>query len=94
MKKIVLIAFVAGLSMASCKKDRTCTCTMTPVSSTVNGVGQTLNTGTHTSVTKLEKVTKKGAACNSGEVTTTDTYVSGGNSYTQIDIDKAECKLD
>ncbi len=29
MKKILLIAAVAGLAMASCKKDRTCTCTQT-----------------------------------------------------------------
>ena len=26
MKKVLLIAAVAGLAMASCKKDRTCTC--------------------------------------------------------------------
>ncbi|MBI2720569.1 MAG: hypothetical protein HYX39_00185 [Bacteroidetes bacterium] len=29
MKKILLIAAVAGLSMVSCKKDRVCTCTET-----------------------------------------------------------------
>ncbi|MEI8136102.1 MAG: hypothetical protein WCH21_02140 [Bacteroidota bacterium] len=29
MKKILLIAAVAGLAMVSCKKDRTCTCTTT-----------------------------------------------------------------
>ena len=29
MKKILLIAAVAGLSMASCKKDLTCTCVYT-----------------------------------------------------------------
>ncbi len=34
MKKTLLIIAVAGLAMASCKKDRTCTCTTTytPVS--------------------------------------------------------------
>lgn len=94
MKKTILIAFVAGLALASCKKDRTCTCTLTPVSSTVNGVGQTLNTGTHTTVTKITKVSKKGAGCTSGEKTTTTTGTSGGNSYTQVDVDKADCKLD
>ena len=29
MKKVLLIAAVAGLSMVSCKKDYTCTCTVT-----------------------------------------------------------------
>jgi hypothetical protein len=29
MKKILLVAAVAGLSMVSCKKDYTCTCTVT-----------------------------------------------------------------
>jgi hypothetical protein len=28
MKKVLLIAFVAGLAMASCKKDYTCNCTV------------------------------------------------------------------
>ena len=33
MKKITLFAFaVVALSLASCKKDRVCTCTTTPVS--------------------------------------------------------------
>lgn len=35
MKKILLIAAVAGLSMVSCKKDRVCTCTETPTSGVV-----------------------------------------------------------
>ena len=29
MKKIVLVVAVVGLAMASCRKDRTCTCTST-----------------------------------------------------------------
>jgi hypothetical protein len=29
MKKTLLIVAIAGLAMASCKKDRTCTCTTT-----------------------------------------------------------------
>ena len=37
MKKITLIVLaVAGVSLASCKKDRTCTCTTTPTSGTVS----------------------------------------------------------
>ena len=33
MKKTLLIVAIAGLAMASCKKDRTCTCTLATTSS-------------------------------------------------------------
>ncbi len=93
MKKILLIAAVAGLTMASCKKDRTCTCTSTPVSQTTNGVAAT-NLGTaSTSVTKITSVTKKGAACNSGEETSTSTNTYGGTVYTTISVNKMDCTL-
>jgi hypothetical protein len=36
MKKILLVAAIAGLSMVSCKKDYTCTCT-----ATIGGTAQT-----------------------------------------------------
>ena len=94
MKNTILIAFVAGLAFVACKKDRTCTCTLTAVSSTVNGVTVPVNTGLHTSVTKIDKVTKKGAACNSGDRTTTSSTTSGSVTTTQVDVDKADCKLD
>jgi hypothetical protein len=32
MKKIILMAAVAGFAMASCAKDRTCECNVTPTS--------------------------------------------------------------
>jgi len=94
MKKTLLMAAIIAFTVASCKKDRTCTCTLTAVSSTVNGVSQPINPSTHTTVSKITKVTKKGAACTSGDKTTTTTDVSGGITYTTIDVDKAECKLD
>lgn len=68
MKKILLIAAVAGLSMASCKKDKTCTCTYTS-----NG---TTSTETFT----LTKISGKDAkdACTKRTSTTT----SGSNTST------------
>jgi len=43
MKKVVLVAAVAMLSLASCKKDHTCVCT---VSTTTNGTTTTLSNET------------------------------------------------
>jgi hypothetical protein len=89
MKKITLFAVaVIAISFASCKKDRTCTCTVTPVSSTDNGVTQPIGSS-YTQVMKITKVTKKGAACNSGEQT--ETFTSGSHTY--VDVIKADCKL-
>ncbi len=90
MKKTLIIIAVAGLSLASCKKDRTCTCTITIVSETVNGVTQPLFVTTATQTVKLTKVTKKGAHCNSGDQTDTRTD-SNGN--TIVNVSKADCKL-
>lgn len=94
MKKVLIIAAVAGLAMVSCKKERTCTCTMTPVSSTTNGVANTLPTGTFTYAKKIDKVSKAGAHCVSGENTNTSSYTSGGTTYTDVDTWKMDCKLD
>lgn len=38
MKKAIMIAFVAGLAMASCKKDYTCECTTKDSSGTIPSV--------------------------------------------------------
>ena len=55
MKKVLLIAAVAGLSMVSCKKDYTCTCTYNDGS------------GTQTVTYQMKDVKKKDAksTCNS-----------------------------
>ena len=50
MKKILLIAAVAGLASVSCRKDRTCTCTETPTTGTAT-----------TYTTKMYKVSKDDA---------------------------------
>jgi hypothetical protein len=61
MKKIMLVGAVALLALASCKKDRTCECT-------VNGVKQTDSTPeTYKKVTKT--FMKNHAGCVSYEVT-------------------------
>jgi hypothetical protein len=93
MKKNLLFVAVVALSMASCKKDRTCTCNVTQVSSTLNGVTQPVQSGTRTREYKITKVTKKGAACNSGEETTTSTSTSNNVVSTQVVVAKAECTL-
>lgn len=68
MKKILLVAAVAGLSMVSCKKDYTCECKTTSGSTTATASGAT------------GKMSKKDAEakCNEGD----SSYSSGGISYT------------
>ena len=90
MKKIIVLASVVSLMTVSCKKDRTCTCTVTPVSSTVNGVTQPLVVSSYSYNEKLTKVTKNGAHCNSGQQTETQT----SGSTTTVDVSKYDCKLD
>lgn len=90
MKKITLLAVAAlAISFASCKKDRTCTCTVTPVSSTTNGVASTSIGSAITWTQKSTKVTKTGAHCNSG----TETATSTSGSQTTVDVTKYDCKL-
>lgn len=70
MKKVLFIAVVAVASLASCKKDRVCTCTETQ---TYTGSSTTYPSST--TVTTYDKA-KKGdarAACLSG----TTTYTGG-----------------
>lgn len=80
MKKITLLISCLGLlSLASCKKDRTCNCTTT----TVNGNSSNVRTDNIT-LTKSTKADAKDACSNSS---TTNT--SGGSTYTS----KSDCKL-
>ena len=69
MKKLLFIGVVAVASLASCKKDYTCTCI-----STTNGVAGTAN------VTTLVGVSKGAARANCLDATSTDTYA--GTTYT------------
>jgi hypothetical protein len=98
MKKITIVAVAAlAVTFTSCKKDRTCKCTMTPVSQTTNGTANPnyASSGTTTIETKMSKV-KKGAAngaCVSGDRTSTSTSTYGGTSYTTVTEDKWDCSL-
>lgn len=79
MKKVLFIVTVClAFSFASCKKDRTCTCTHTPSSGT-----------SYTTKTTMYKVKKDHAAqmCI-GEQTVTE---AGGTTSTGT---KSECTLD
>lgn len=98
MKKITLLAVVAlAVAFTSCKKDRTCKCTQTPVSETVNGTANPnyASSGSTVVETKMTKVKKSAANANcvSGERTTTATYTYGGSTTTQVNDDKWDCSL-
>jgi hypothetical protein len=81
MKKITLFTFaVAALSLASCKKDRTCTCT------TTSSGGTTVNKTTYYKVKKSEFREK----CIGSQ---TETTVSGGGASLTTTGDKKECEL-
>jgi len=71
MKKVLFIAVVAVASLASCKKDRTCTCTQT-----VNGVAGT------PSVTVYNDAKKGEAKANCVNYTQTQTV--GSTTYTAV----------
>lgn len=77
MKKILLIAAVAGLAMASCKKDRTCTCTYT---STPSSGAST----TWTEEVTVKKVTKGQA--KDGECRGYTTQRTAPTSGTKTDV--------
>ena len=94
MKKIILLAAVVVLTMTACKKERTCTCTVTFVSSTDNGVTQPITITSATVTKKLDKVKKSDAHCNSGEQTETTTAVISGTTHTYVDVTKFACELD
>lgn len=61
MKKILLIAAVAGLAMASCKKDRTCTCTKTQTPPS----GSAITSSYEVTVEKATKGQAKDGKCRS-----------------------------
>lgn len=77
MKKILLVAAVAGLAFASCKKDYTCECTTT---STAGGVSTSATVEAKTGKMKKADAEKK---CDEGDFT-----ASSGSSSTSI-----ECKI-
>lgn len=88
MKRILLVAAVAGMAMVSCKKIRTCECSYT---STTYINGKATTTGpTTTSGDFDEKMTKKDAKskCEEGNGTT-----SVGDKNTGVETTVSGCKL-
>ena len=82
MKKTLLIVAIAGLAMASCKKDRECECTTTTVSS-----GGTTTTSPATTTTVKDV---KGGEMKSMCQKTTYTWVNAsGATSSQTD----DCKI-
>lgn len=78
MKKVLLVAAVAGLAMVSCKKDYVCECTTT---STIPGY--TTSTSKSTVVEVSKGRAKAGCATTSSEST------FGGSTY----VTTRECSL-
>lgn len=86
MKKIVLLLSVVAISsLTSCKKDRTCTCTITSTAPATPGVTET-QTVDYT-MTKVSKGTAK-RAC----VKTTETDTPTGSTGTVYSTTN-DCKL-
>jgi len=65
MKKVLLMAFVAGLAMTSCKKDYTCEC--------VTSSNDPDEPSTKTTLTFKDKKKKAESSCNSLDRTYTET---------------------
>ena len=89
MKKITLLAaaFVA-ITFASCKKDRTCSCTTTDVSTDLTGT----TTDVSSKKTVIAKASKSTARVNCLSFTTTYSYTFFG-STTNV-VSTTDCKLD
>lgn len=83
MKKIFFVLSVVAISFTACKKDRTCTCTITSNAPTTSGYSVTQTK--ETTMTKVSKGSAK-AGCVSKEETPT---VTSGTAYTTT----YDCKL-
>jgi hypothetical protein len=78
MKKTLLIAAIAGLAFASCKKDYTCKCTVTTYTNSISVVT--------TASTSTGKMKKKDAETKCNE---SDTFIGTGTNGI-----KTECEIE
>lgn len=95
MKKITLLALLAfGLSFTSCKKDRTCTCTVTTTYAITGGplAGTTTDTEAYTTV--LKEVNGKSARANCMSTTATTPPFPDGAGGTVNVSQSTTCALD
>ena len=87
MKKIIILAASFSLlGLASCKKERTCTCTSTYTSSSGNV------TTDQPIVTTYKKIKKSDAKDLCSSSTSESTYTSGSNTSTSKSETKCELK--
>jgi hypothetical protein len=96
MKKILLISGLIILSMASCKKERTCSCTTTTISSIIVVNGQTFTQSSEPTktVTKYDKARKGAVDCKSSDDTATGSGSYLGFPYSAVVVTKTDCTLD
>ncbi len=100
MKKITLFAFaIAALSVASCKKARTCTCTNSSTYTETYSDGTASYTSpsystsdAFVSTTKLSKKSAKGI-CASGQLVTTDVQTEPGLTTTRVTTEDKSCTV-
>lgn len=89
MKKILAIAVLGTLAMASCSKDYSCTCTYD--STTTGGGNSTSNTSTNSYEVNEASSDEATAACNGASVVTRDTNEISGTQY--ITVNTSSCEL-
>jgi hypothetical protein len=101
MKKITLIIFaLSALSLASCKKSRTCTCSGTTTTTTtktgvVNSTSTDVSPESYTEVlpSATKKTAKGKADCNSRVKTFSDTYTVAGTTTTESTTQDFSCTI-
>lgn len=94
MKKTLILAVVAlSLTTVSCKKDRTCDCTVTETKVTTNPAGSFTNSDTWTTKQTAEKQSKKYFRMDNNcyNSTETDTKISGNQ--TTVTTTGSSCTL-
>lgn len=89
MKKILAIAVLGTITLASCTKDYSCTCT----SESVTSGGSTTTTNTNTNSYEVNEATtdEATAACNGANVVYRDTNDVLGTQY--ITVQTTSCEL-
>lgn len=101
MKKITLIAVaLSALSIASCKKSRTCTCTGTTTTITtktgmINTTTTDVSPESYTEVlpSATKKTAKGKADCNSRVKTYSDSYEFAGTTTTESTTQEFSCTI-
>jgi hypothetical protein len=101
MKRTLVLAAIAGLTMTACKKDRVCTCTDTTISQSSTEPGYTYTpappTTNKTTYKKIKKNSLAAQECVSQESTYTYNYTgftqTGNTNYVMTVNQKSDCEL-